>query len=369
MQREGRSLQDYLSPAAPPIFLFCCVTTSTVRDRQKRSTEKSSGGHFTLGREHKGEQWWPFYIRPRDRRHSRLEALETPPDSTQIVSNGPVALPAPTAAVGIGSEVATPQAGVISSVTGPLVGAGIVPKKAAGEFRLIHHLSHPRGQSVNDFIPDSLCTVHYTSFDAAVRMVRACGNGALMGKCDIKSAFRLLPVHPADFDLLGFTFADKFHVDRALPMGCSISCALFERFSTFLEWAIKRRTGMDSVVHYLDDFLFVGGAGTGECLHLMAQFQDLTEELGVPLAMEKTEGPAPVLTFLGIEIDSGKQCCRLPQNKLLILHDKIKEVTGVRKVFLSTLQELAGHLNFVCRVVAPGRAFLRHVYEAMVGLL
>ncbi|XP_061438916.1 uncharacterized protein LOC133363657 [Rhineura floridana] len=56
----------------------------------------------------------------------RLEALETPPDSTQIVSDGPVGPPAPTAAAGAGSEVATPQAGVISSVTGPLVGAAVL---------------------------------------------------------------------------------------------------------------------------------------------------------------------------------------------------------------------------------------------------
>ena len=29
---------------------------------------------------------------------------------------------------------------------------GLVPKKAPGEFRLIHHLSWPEGKSVNDFI-------------------------------------------------------------------------------------------------------------------------------------------------------------------------------------------------------------------------
>lgn len=30
---------------------------------------------------------------------------------------------------------------------------GVVPKKSLGEFRLIHHLSHPKGSSVNDGIP------------------------------------------------------------------------------------------------------------------------------------------------------------------------------------------------------------------------
>lgn len=34
---------------------------------------------------------------------------------------------------------------------------GIVPKKASGKFRLVHYLSHPEGESVNDYT-DSLLT-------------------------------------------------------------------------------------------------------------------------------------------------------------------------------------------------------------------
>lgn len=36
---------------------------------------------------------------------------------------------------------------------------GVVPKKAEGEFRLIHHLSYPKGASVNDAIAPELCSV------------------------------------------------------------------------------------------------------------------------------------------------------------------------------------------------------------------
>lgn len=41
----------------------------------------------------------------------------------------------------------------------------------------------------------------------------------------------LLPIHPDDSELLGFFFDGAFYMDRALSMGCSISCAAFERFS------------------------------------------------------------------------------------------------------------------------------------------
>lgn len=42
---------------------------------------------------------------------------------------------------------------------------GVVPKKEANMFRLIHHLSYPRGGSVKDSIDPDLCTVSYTSFE------------------------------------------------------------------------------------------------------------------------------------------------------------------------------------------------------------
>lgn len=49
---------------------------------------------------------------------------------------------------------------------------GLVEKKTPGEFRLIHHLSFPEGESVNDFIDPELCTVQYTSFDEAIHMIQ-----------------------------------------------------------------------------------------------------------------------------------------------------------------------------------------------------
>lgn len=52
---------------------------------------------------------------------------------------------------------------------------GVVPKKEPGKFRLIHHLSFPKGGSVNDAIDQGACSVTYTSFDAAVGWVRRYG--------------------------------------------------------------------------------------------------------------------------------------------------------------------------------------------------
>lgn len=80
---------------------------------------------------------------------------------------------------------------------------GVVPKKELNKFRLIHHLSHPRGGSVNDSIYPDLCMVSFTSFDAAVAWVQRLGQGALLAKTDIEAAFHLLPVHSTCCRLLG----------------------------------------------------------------------------------------------------------------------------------------------------------------------
>ncbi|XP_077775069.1 uncharacterized protein LOC144325502 [Podarcis muralis] len=245
---------------------------------------------------------------------------------------------------------------------------GIVPKKAPGEFRLIHNLSHPRGTSVNDVIPPELCSVRYASLDHAIKMIRKFGPGALLAKCDIESAFRLLPIHPADFWLLGFQFEGGFYFDKAMPMGCSVACAAFERFSSFLEWALRARTGLDGVTHYLDDFLVASASNTGDCVVLLQAFASLTEELGVPLAAEKTEGPSTQLTYLGILLDTVAQTSSLPADKIITLRRVIEELVPLRKVTLRQLQSLLGHLNFACRVVAPGRPFCSRLARLTSGL-
>lgn len=45
---------------------------------------------------------------------------------------------------------------------------------------------------------------------------------ALLAKCDVKSPFKLLPVHHDEFDLLGFAFEGEFCLGKALLMRRSI---------------------------------------------------------------------------------------------------------------------------------------------------
>ena len=80
---------------------------------------------------------------------------------------------------------------------------GLVPKKIEGEFRLIHHLSYPRGSSLNDGISSEYTTVSYATVETAIGLIKSAGPNCVSAKTDVKNAFRLIPIRLEDYDLLG----------------------------------------------------------------------------------------------------------------------------------------------------------------------
>ena len=248
--------------------------------------------------------------------------------------------------------------------TSPL---GVVPKKDPSEFRLIHHSSYPKGNLVNDAIPDYCSSVKYASVSDAITAIKATGEGCFLAKTDIKSAFRIIPIHPADYSLLGMKFDNLYYFDRCLPMGLSSSCNIFEAFSTALEWLSIHRLGASSVLHILDDFLFIAKT-KDRCEADLGKFISLCHHLGVPLAPEKTVGPDTVLQFAGITLDSVRREARLPDEKLQKCRMLLHNFYTRRTVKLKELQSLIGLLNFTCQVIVPGRAFLRRLIDLTKGV-
>ena len=158
-------------------------------------------------------------------------------------------------------------------------------------------------------------------------------DGGRFRKPDIKSAFRLLPIHPEDIPLLGFAFEGKFYMDRVLPRGCSVSCLAFETFSSFLEWALKHGAGLAQVVHYLDDFFcFVGDRAPPNAGALWMPFGSSLRNLVFLWRKKKTEGLCPVLTFWGKELDTARQSSRLPESKITDLTQRLKAMLEQHKV-------------------------------------
>ena len=172
---------------------------------------------------------------------------------------------------------------------------GLVPKgHATNKWRVIVDLSSPAKASVNDGIESELCSLRYATLDNALQLITRLGQGAELVKMDLKDAYRLVPVHPADHYLLAITWQGEIFVDRSLPFGLRSALKLFTAVADAMAWALFRR-GIRLFLHYLDDFLFIGAPGSLEAATAKAQAASVFQELGAPIASHKTEGPSTVL--------------------------------------------------------------------------
>jgi len=246
---------------------------------------------------------------------------------------------------------------------------GLVPKKSSNpdpssvdNWRFIHDLStFPKVGSVNEGIPDEYGFVEYAKFDNLIDMLVKLGKGARMAKADLKSAFRTIPMQPSDFHCLGFSHEGKFYVNATMPMGAKVSCATFEEFSTFLEWAIKHDCGYEFIMHYIDDFIFIGPPESPICGIILMTFDKVTQIFCVPVAPEKRVTPCTLMEFLGLLVDTVLQQVKIPEDKLKDIKAKVDHALTLKKVSLKELQSLIGSLQFLCRAVAPGRPFIRRL--------
>ena len=142
------------------------------------------------------------------------------------------------------------------------------------KWHLIFDLSSPSGHSVNDGIPKELCSMSYISVDDAVHKILGTGPCSLLANIDIKSAFLLIPVHPADRQLL-----ECRGIDTCLPFGLQSVPRLFNIAADLLKWILKD-WGITIVIHYPDNFLTIGSPESVECQKNLKILKDVCHTLG-----------------------------------------------------------------------------------------
>ena len=243
---------------------------------------------------------------------------------------------------------------------------GLIPKKSPGEFRVIHHLSFPTGESVNDHIPRAHTAVQYGSIEDAVSLISGL-NHPFLAKTDIVNAFRMIPIAPAETPLLGFRWRGQIYADRALPMGCSSSSQIFQTVSDALVWIAQAKFGAGRIISVLDDFLFIGESRSA-CQVSLAAFQNMCGMLNVPLHPNKTVQPCQVLQFLGVELDAANRVMRIPDDKIERAQAAVVDLLNRRKAPLRQVQSCIGLLNFSCLAVPLGRPFLRRLSDLCIGI-
>ena len=74
----------------------------------------------------------------------------------------------------------------------------------------------PEGFSVNDDIPEVLCSLSYVTINDTIQGILAYGWGTLLAKVYICNAYRTVPVHLDDRWLMGMLWQDSLFVDITL---------------------------------------------------------------------------------------------------------------------------------------------------------
>ena len=251
---------------------------------------------------------------------------------------------------------------------------GLVPKDNGTKTRLIFHLSYPRnsGKSVNANTPKELTSVKYKEFDDAVKLCIKMGVNCKIGKSDMTSAFRHFCIQKNQWRYLIMKAKSPldgrfyFFVDKCMPFGAAISCAIFQAFSDAISFVVEKKNNSANI-NYLDDFFFVA-IYKALCDKHIQTFIQVCTSINFPVSMEKTFWGTTRLSFLGLIIDTKLQKVFIPKDKVIKARELICEMLNKRskKTTLHKLQKLCGTLNFLGKSIVPGRAFTRRLYPTNI---
>ena len=225
---------------------------------------------------------------------------------------------------------------------------GVVPKKTPGKWRSILHLSYPPGSSGNDYISKADYSLQYVTIDRVISHIKQLGQGCYLSKLDVEAAFRIAPVHPNDWHLLGMKWQGQYYFDMRLSMGSRSSPFNFDTIGKAIEFIVQANYAIAFIEHILDDFITIeSGAQTPVALNILIR---LFQKLGV---QEKIFGPTTCLDFLGITLEA-----RLPPDKVDKLVALISTFSSRRICTKRELLSLIGSFSFASKVIVPGCTFL-----------
>ena len=124
-----------------------------------------------------------------------------------------------------------------------------------------------------------------------------------MVKIDWRNAFRQIPVHLDDHELLGCCLRGKLCYHTRLPLGLSSSTFFFNRMGEAVYWKTRTNYRISRSLHYLDTY-FIVPPSLPKALIARDSVLNLLDYLGVVWALNKVMGPCTRLNFLGIQLDS-----------------------------------------------------------------
>ena len=91
----------------------------------------------------------------------------------------------------------------------------------------------------------------------------------------------------------------------------------------------------------------------------------MLEQLNFPISISKLVSPSVEVTCLGIVINAKSQTLRVPQEKLVEILKKCREIITSKVVTKNQFQSLLGSLMYVHKCVRPTRIFTNRLLQSL----
>ena len=157
-----------------------------------------------------------------------------------------------------------------------------------------------------------------------------------------------------------------FFIEKCLPFGASISCAIFQEFSDALQHITHFLLELErqAITNYLDDFLFISICKI-QCDGMMTTFLGLCKDINCPISVERTEWSTVIIVLLGTLLNGHRHCLCIPNEKRVKVMNKLATIKDKKSATIKELQQLMGLLNFLNRAIVSGRVFTRRMYAKL----
>ena len=233
---------------------------------------------------------------------------------------------------------------------------------------------------LNEALADWLFT--YEDVGAVVRLIER--PGCVVAKLDLRKYFLFLAASPALQDQLWFsdprhepTWGGKGppHPSWRKPprharwrhfRRCVFGIKTVPGYANFISGEVARylrMMGCSAVTFLTDDYFIVEGSFE-ECRLAMDIALQVFTLLGLESPPKKNEGPAHVLDFLGVTVDSRGELITSFERLDRALH-AIRAVVAAGTVTAELLRRIAGTFSWLCGYIRGSRAFLRSTWNLL----
>ena len=251
-----------------------------------------------------------------------------------------------------------------------------VPKGTSGNFRLV--VDQSRGKhSLNSTIAKhqvkvKLDTIHDLGSKLLAVRKKYPKRKLCLWKSDVRSAYRLLPMHKLWQIKQAVLVDGQNHIDRANTFGNRAGGWIWDRFISPVNWIASEKKGVD-LLGYVDDNFGWEFEGRKEYYKpynkkmptKQVRLLKLWDELGIPHDEEKQLSGSP-LRILGYDVDPNKMTVKVPdEKKEKVVHLLRSHAQEGKPYTLRELQSAAGSVNSALSLYPRIRPGLRVLFDEM----